>query len=214
MAGAKCGRPLRPPRSGTCSHPAGWQTEHPGIGACKFHGGTSPTHNAAAAKQRAGQVAATYGLARDISPGEAILEEVRWSAGHVAWLREQVQALEVGALVWGDAEKITREFADQGRPGADAVLEVVQRAGVNVWLQVYQAERKHLLEASRIALGAGVDARLLQLEELKAGAYVRAIDMLLDRLELTPEQRSRAALELPAVLMLAAEQYDVGDALG
>jgi hypothetical protein len=85
---------------------------------------------------------------------------------------------------------------------------------VNVWLQVYQAERRHLLEASRIALNAGVSQRLLELEELKAGAYLAAVDMLLDRLALSPEQRTLAALELPKVLLLAAEQYQTSDTLG
>jgi hypothetical protein len=38
--------------------------------------------------------------------------------------------------------------------------------------------------------------------------------MLLDRLALSPEQRTLAALELPKVLLLAAEQYQTSDTLG
>lgn len=30
--------------SGYCKHEAGWGTDHPGIGRCKFHGGASPNH--------------------------------------------------------------------------------------------------------------------------------------------------------------------------
>lgn len=37
---AKCSAPLRG-REGTCTRPAGWQTEHPGTGLCKYHGGLS-----------------------------------------------------------------------------------------------------------------------------------------------------------------------------
>ena len=30
-------------------HEAGWGTDHPGIGSCKFHGGSTPNHRTAAA---------------------------------------------------------------------------------------------------------------------------------------------------------------------
>jgi isopentenyl diphosphate isomerase/L-lactate dehydrogenase-like FMN-dependent dehydrogenase len=37
---AKCGAKNR--RGGLCGHPAGYQTDHLGVGRCKFHGGASP----------------------------------------------------------------------------------------------------------------------------------------------------------------------------
>jgi hypothetical protein len=40
--GALCGRNKRQ-GEGTCTQPAGWGTYHPGVGACKFHGGNLPT---------------------------------------------------------------------------------------------------------------------------------------------------------------------------
>lgn len=201
MAGPVCGANLLT-REGTCSKPAGWRTEHPGIGRCYRHGGASPTHNSAALKTKASQLALTYGKPREITPGEAVLEEIRFSAGHVAWLREIVGQLAVGELVWGDAEKVIREG------GNDAALEITQRAGPSVWLTLYASERKAYQDWCRIGLQAGVDERLLRLEELKAGAYVKAIDMILDRLELTSEQRALAAAEVPRVLVLVAEQAE------
>src|SRR5258708_9876430 len=114
--------PRRANRDGTCSKPAGGRIEPPVSGKCVFQGGSSPSHNLAASRQAAAHMAATYGQPVDKPVGELVLDEVRWTAGHVAWLREQVQALEVGALVWGDAERVTREFADAGKPGSDAVL--------------------------------------------------------------------------------------------
>lgn len=47
-----CGGPLRH-RDGTCTRPAGWGTPHPGIGRCKLHGGSTPSHVAAAQRQQA-----------------------------------------------------------------------------------------------------------------------------------------------------------------
>src|ERR1022692_962003 len=73
---------------GTCTQPAGWGTEHQGTGCCKLHGGGAPSSNTAAMMERATQAVKTYGLPRDISPTDALLEEVRYSAGHVSWLRE------------------------------------------------------------------------------------------------------------------------------
>jgi len=37
---AKCGAKTRD--GGTCGQPAGWGTDHPGEGRCKFHGGATP----------------------------------------------------------------------------------------------------------------------------------------------------------------------------
>lgn len=63
---------------------------------------------------------ATYGLPRDIDPSEALLDEVRWTAGHVSWLRDRIQELEQDALVWGVTEQIAHPAAlgvDPGRLG-------------------------------------------------------------------------------------------------
>src|SRR5216110_3198844 len=71
-----------------CTQAAGWGTPHPGTGRCKNHGGCTPTHVAAGTKALAEQAVATYGLPLDVSPTEALLDEVKWTAGHVAWLRQ------------------------------------------------------------------------------------------------------------------------------
>jgi hypothetical protein len=47
-----CGSPKRQ-SEGTCRRPAGWGTPHPGIGNCKLHGGSTPSHVAAAQHQQA-----------------------------------------------------------------------------------------------------------------------------------------------------------------
>lgn len=38
---AKCGR-SRHKGAGPCGNPAGYKTDHPGVGACKYHGGCTP----------------------------------------------------------------------------------------------------------------------------------------------------------------------------
>lgn len=72
---------------------------------CRLHGGKAPRSLAAAEKRgqdrAAREAVKTYGLPVDVSPTEALLEEVRWTAGHVQWLRAWVQELEQSRLVWG-----------------------------------------------------------------------------------------------------------------
>jgi hypothetical protein len=46
----------------------------------------------------------TLGLPVDVDPGKALLDEIHWTAGHVAWLREKVQELEAEELVWGKTQ--------------------------------------------------------------------------------------------------------------
>ncbi|MDI3195680.1 hypothetical protein QK290_14965 [Pseudarthrobacter sp. AL07] len=42
----------------------------------------------------------TFGvLACDIDAGKALLDEIHWTAGHVAWLRDKVQELQDEELV-------------------------------------------------------------------------------------------------------------------
>src|SRR5215218_1931055 len=81
-------------RDGTrCRKPAGAGTSHPKIGACKYHGGASPNHQIAAERKMAEARMRTYGSPIDVEPHVALIEEVRRTAGHVAWLNEVVSEL-------------------------------------------------------------------------------------------------------------------------
>jgi hypothetical protein len=76
---------------------------------CAIDGAKAP-RTAAAAKRRLEEAAAReavvrYGLPVNVSPIEAWLEEVRWTAGHVAWLRTTVQETEEQHLTVGVSEQ-------------------------------------------------------------------------------------------------------------
>ena len=120
---------------GTCTRPAGWGTDHAGSGRCKLHGGCAPSGRIAAMNEAARQAVETYGLPRDISPTDALLEEVRYSAGHVAWLRAKVAEIEADDLVWGvteETDKSATEFAG---------VDTTRSAAVNMWLELYFREQ-------------------------------------------------------------------------
>jgi hypothetical protein len=211
----------RTPRAGKpCRQPA-----MDGQRVCRLHGGKSPRALAAAERrqQEAATLAAatTYGLAVDISPTDALLEEVRWTAGHVQWLRARVQELEKQQLVWGATKTKTeaaggmritfggREADDEDEPGlvdigAVPTSEVVQEAAPSIWLDLYDRERRHLLAVCAAAIKAGVEERRVRLAEQQGELVAGAIRAILADLRLTAEQQARVAEVVPRHLRVLA----------
>jgi hypothetical protein len=69
----------------------------------------------AAARETMAKAVRTLGLPIDVDPGKALLDEIHWTAGHVAWLRYKVQELEtVDRLTRGTDDKTIK--SDQMRP--------------------------------------------------------------------------------------------------
>lgn len=167
--GPKCGRPKRQ-GGDACGQAAGWGTDHPGIGACKLHGGNTPGARNRARRElehrAAEQAVQTYGLPVEIDPSTALLQEVQRTAGHVAWLGQRVAQLEADDLVWG---VVLERESTGGEHGDGSVLE--RRAALNVWVQLYQEERRHLARVSSAAVAAGVAERQVRLAE-QTGAQI------------------------------------------
>lgn len=90
----------------------------------------------------------TYGLPVEVDPGQALLEEVARTVGHVAWLRARVDALSEKQLHAG------------GQP-APLLLS-------------YRAERAHLVRVAADACRAGLEARQIALMERQADLIVEA----------------------------------------
>jgi DNA-binding TFAR19-related protein (PDSD5 family) len=192
MALPRCGGTNR--QGGPCELAAGQGTDHVGHGNCLHHGGSTPNGIKHAASKRAESLMATYGLPRDITPAAALLEEVRYAAGHVAWLRGKVAELEPDALTWGVAEIAHKQATEFG--GTDTT----ERAALNTWLEAYHRERRYLLDVSKAALAAGVEERLVQLAEAQGLAVVTVLARVFDRLQLTDTQRQLAAVAVPEEL--------------
>jgi hypothetical protein len=126
----------------TCRAYAGQGTSHPGIGQCKFHFGNARNNRVAAVKQEAQRRAVEFGQPIEISPAEALLSTVYLSAGHLAFVRD-----ELGAI--GNGRKLTDE----------------QKFEKDVLLRQYNDERDRLARTSKLALDAGVAERIVQLAE-------------------------------------------------
>lgn len=168
--------------SGLCKRGAGQSTEHPGIGNCNLHGGSTPNHIRAAEKVIAVRAVATYGLPIEIDPREALVQEVYRTAGHVAYLADRVRAIDPDDLVWGktsEADQQATEF-----PGVNTTRE----SKPNVWLVLYLQERKHLVDVCKTALAAGVEERRVKLAEQMGSQLAGFVRFLLDGLNLSPDQ--------------------------
>ena len=184
--------------NGPCGRGAGAGTDHPGVGKCSWHGGCAPNGRVAAMNEAARQAVETYGLPRDISPTDALLEEVRYSAGHVAWLRAKVAELEAADLVWGmteQAEKNATEFAG---------VDVTYSATANMWLELYHRERKHLLDLVKTAISVGIEERRVRLAEAQGSLMNDVIRRILARLSLSPDQSALLPVVVPEELRRAA----------
>lgn len=147
-----CGSKLRN-KPGSCRRPAGWGTSHPGTGTCKLHGGSTRSHVARAQQEAAREACATYGLPVDGDPGEILLEEEARTNGHVKWLAAFIRQQDPRALVWMVTEETARGSGQF--PGVD----VRRSAAPSVWLELYQKERRHLVEVSRTIIVLGLEAR-------------------------------------------------------
>jgi hypothetical protein len=175
---------------------------------CRFHGAAA-RQNLAKGKERvierrAAALVATYGIKIQTSATEALLEEVQWTAGHVAWLRERVQEIESSAriegtdrehpLVWG----VTKEKSGGEDRGT------TKEAVPNVWLRLYQQERDHLVKVCSAAIKAGIEERRIQLAEQQGALVAQAIRAILGDLQLTPEQQARVPEVVPRHLRALA----------
>lgn len=188
-----CGAKTR--KGGVCKLPAGHGTDHVGIGRCKLHGGSTPTHEKAASTEIARRECATLGIPVETTPAEALIREVWEAEGNVEFYRRLVQQLPTHPE---DDMFVASEDGDghweRGAPGIYGRTYHVSgvptgEAKEHVLVRLYNEERKRKVDASAAALRAGVEERRVQIAEADAqaitAAYMAAFaDLgLMDRLE-------------------------------
>ena len=158
----------------------------------------APVITEAKAMEAARKAVETYGLPRDISPTDALLEEVRYSAGHVAWLRAKVSELQSDDLVWGVTEEVDKQASEF------AGTDTTRSATANMWLELYHRERKHLLDLVKTAISVGIEERRVRLAEAQGSLMNEVMRRIFARLDLTPEQSSLLRVVVPEELRRAA----------
>jgi hypothetical protein len=170
-----------------CRRFAGEGTDHVGIGRCRLHGGSTPTHRTGAVKVEATRRAIEFGEPIDISPAEALLSTVRLSAGHLQFIHDELDAL-------GNGGKLS------------AKLKFEKETLLRMW----NDERDRLNRHAKAAHEAGVEEHVVRLVEQQGVAIARAMHAMLadPELGLTAAQqkllptlirRHLAALQRPAL---------------
>lgn len=173
-----------------CKQLAGQGTDHLGYGKCSVHGGNTPSLRSQAGKMLGAEVAGQmtknmgYGVPIEIGPEEALLKEVGYAAGHVAWIEERI------GLLW--PMDVTK-----------AITEVQQQ-----WLTLLHDERKMLAKHSKMALDAGVAERKVRLAEQTTALFVGALNRILEGLHLSVEQQKLVPVLVPQIMReLSQQQY-------
>ncbi len=161
--GPFCGGARRQGEEGaTCRRPAGWGTDHLGIGRCKLHGGATPTHSKAAQREKGRQLVAKFALPTEIHYGQALLENLwRWT-GMVNYLGSKIAGFD-------SDEELKQLSIGAGR-------EKFERPAV--WVEMYQTALREQRVSAKACADVGIDERLTQLVERQGqalNAVIRAM---------------------------------------
>jgi hypothetical protein len=170
---------------GTCRQPAGFGTSHPGVGLCKFHGGSTPsqTRNALARSTEADARAILERLGEPEPLGDPVEELLRVGAEARAW------------------QKIIRERLSELREFSKDDVALIDRERAIVRLYTDSADRSHRVLVDLAKLG--LDERMTRVREIQALRLVDAVGKVLSHpdLGLTPELQRQGRAILAAELL-------------
>jgi hypothetical protein len=158
----------------TCRLFAGQGTSHKGVGKCKLHGGSTPTHIASAIITTVKREALQFGEELDLQPAEALLAMLRLSAGQVAFIRGQLAQM---------SEEQRDEFHGQ------------------VLLRMWGEERDRTARIAEAALRVGIEEKQVRIAERYGALLASLIAGILTDLALTPEQQELARMCVPRRLL-------------
>ncbi len=178
MTSASAERCAAKTRKGSpCQQPAGWGTQHVGVGRCKLHGGAEPHAQVNGMVQLARREQQVMGMPLAIEPQDAILECIRIAAGEVAYASERIAELDLVDAVAPVHRELERE-SDEG-----TVREVRQDgAAVHIWITVRRQAMDRLVSYSLAAVKAGIEERLVRVAEQQGMLLAQAIQGILAEL--------------------------------
>ncbi len=200
---------------GLCQHDAGFGTDHPGVGRCKYHGGNTPAGVKAAGVTIGNHLSAEHaliltdgpvmGIPERMAPADALLWCVAIAAGEVRYLTGKVAAL--------DEKELFRSAPRWKYEGGKKVPRQPAPEQLHVYVRERQLAVDRLARLSKMALDAGVAERLVALAEFQATALADLISRVMDQVKLTAAQRARLEPVLEREL-LVVESGQLGAAEG
>jgi hypothetical protein len=211
-----------------CTKPKGWGTDHPGIGHCKWHAGSTPNANASATRERVQQITESvrqqlggfYGLGApeaQVNPVEVLAEELARCRAVVAWIEGMI-----GQWSYDESE-------DTGMGGTYGRLPEVRLTGLpplltvvhgeksstvsdseyRAWLRQLGEERDRLRITAKLCIDAGLDERLTRVAEGGGLMLVQALALVLAGMGLAHRQAELDVL-VPRALETVHQRMRVG----
>lgn len=147
-----------------CRKFAGEGTDHPGTGACKYHGGRTPNHSKAAIKRQVTQQMVMLGEPdEDVTALGAMMYELAASSGHTGFLRQQLKSMSKDELASPYGQTVSSMY-NQERDRRVRIARMCIESGVDeAAIRVAEAQVSILGQAlSRACDTAGVSAPLRQ----------------------------------------------------
>lgn len=143
-------------KSGVCMMKAGWGTDHPGVGRCKHHSGTTRSSRASGAVQEA----ILMGAPMDINPLDALVWCIRITAGEVEFCNKQL------------AELDKKDWLENSMFGEQ----------IHLWARERQKAVDRLANYSKTAISLGIAEKAVRLAEQYGAAVSRYTKGLLNEL--------------------------------
>jgi len=153
-----------------------------GMDVCMWHGGLSAKdrNKKALALQVFAEFTNTYGVPVDVTPEDALVQEIARTNGHILWLQAQIlteDPQEFAASAW-----LYRRSVDSHIQWDEETRKFAGEAYSGVYLELYMKERQHLAKLCQIALTAGVSKRWVALAEKQADQVGEAMMLLIRKL--------------------------------
>jgi methylphosphotriester-DNA--protein-cysteine methyltransferase len=157
-------------KNGTlCRAFAGQGTDHLGIGRCKYHGGATSSHKKHARAVEIQRQMIVLSEPSDTDPLNSLLELHSRAAGQVSYAFQRIK------------DMTPDDFAS---------------AEGQMFLKMYTDERERLARIAEVCARAGIEDKLLKIQERQFAVLVRWFDEILGSLDLTERQLDR----LPAAI--------------
>jgi hypothetical protein len=179
--------------TGPCRLPAGWGTDHVGIGRCKLHGGSTRTH-VAAARRRAAEVSiadylAERNLPADQPPGLVLAEQLARWVGQVTYLHAIVAHLPPDGLKQADMS---------GRFEKPAV-----------WVELLWRAESELRATAKVMDDARLGDRMVAVAERQGDRLAEAQRWILAELGLDPDEEAVRAVVAAGIRRLFGGQGEL-----
>jgi predicted secreted protein len=184
-----CGAHPDHPDKGPCRAVKGSGTDHPGIGCCKHHGGSTPNQRAAAERESLARDARALGVPEHVPPAEGLLAELAQTLGELRWLRTLIvlEGEKDPESLWRGTRSMRRTESPDG-----TVISTEAGPVLSVKMQTYERWKRHYRELAAVVIGHDLVERQIEAAEQQAETMGALVAAALDALGAKGDDRVRA----------------------